>query len=701
MGSLNDTDQIDLGDDNRDVLFDVLPSFEMHRSIYDSRVSRPSRDQPPVYGDELATAATPATSANSEFELPNTITDDPEPAPYTSTVHTSSLTSDTLQSIGLDDPANIHRLRHFPPIPSLKVSIHFTKEPPAQFKEPIPESFLREYTSGDVLHGYVIVQNSSPNEIPFHMFYLTLSGMVSVTDQKSKKLHNRRFLHMIDMNASWTYGFITPSANIAYSFDKKDTDGAWMALPTDRVMKPNTAYKKFFSFKFPHRLLDNACAHGVEAHMMLPPSLGVNRFHKNGKYAKLDVNPDLGYGTTAERGSPLLLNDLSGHDVSISYVVNATFIGLDSNEKDSNGDDVSKIIAEDEHYIRFVPFGYNVPKTTTSFELSTLEKLIKCTIASAERRLLLGNDGSDEQIARLDNEIKQQQLHLRDEMTSSKVLTDSYGPSERSSFEVTGFLTSVGRAKFGSRDRKYDGVIKARARIPISGLPYTTIQQLQVKPHKHSPHPILSSYSKEERSSLSTLDLDLTFRPSDLSSLGQGSKAAKPPPIVSVNSSLVISNVISKHPIPISLPTNILMDQDAKSFQKMKQNFLELHQALSTTKEKLTTDDINPAEYIPQSLLNDSKVLSDLKMTTSIRPHVKVDINPATSDWNESPSTKEWTKKLTLDLHLAKSVKETLVPSFQTCLMTRFYAIELTIKFKGCSDKLIIRVPIRVRNIHE
>ena len=83
---------------------------------------------------------------------------------------------------------------------------------------------------------------------------------------------------MYDLNASYGYVQVPNSAGIQYEpFSHDTSDGSVIGLPTDRLLQPNIKYKKFFTFKFPHRLLDNACINSLLPHLLPPPSMGIDR----------------------------------------------------------------------------------------------------------------------------------------------------------------------------------------------------------------------------------------------------------------------------------------------------------------------------------------------------------------------------------------------------------------------------------------
>jgi hypothetical protein len=116
---------------------------------------------------------------------------------------------------------------------------------------------------------------------------------------------------MLDMNASWIFGWVSPSTNIRYKSGTKDWDGCVLEFDNRSILEPNTNYKKFFFFKVPYTILDNTCRHQQELHTLLPPSFGIDRYTNCGELSTITVNSTFHYGHNGTHVSPILKKDLS------------------------------------------------------------------------------------------------------------------------------------------------------------------------------------------------------------------------------------------------------------------------------------------------------------------------------------------------------------------------------------------------------
>ncbi|PSK39232.1 carbamoyl-phosphate synthase arginine-specific small chain [Candidozyma pseudohaemuli] len=249
----------------------------------------------------------------------------------------------------------------------LTIQIFVTKNVPRPNEPNELENKLKEYSCGDIVNGYVIINNTSHEDIDFGLFVVSLEGTVKALPQDSRendagkppsKFMLKKFLKMYDLNASYNYGVIPSSAGIQYDANSRDHyDGCILGLPDDRVLKAGEKYKKFITFKFPEMLLDNACPHDVMRHTMPPPSFGTDERFLNGQ--SLEVNKALGYGTSSVRGSPIKVRDFSFDNLSVSYAIEAKFIdkeNLEKLEKLLNGDESRYVVSKkSQFFLRFVP----------------------------------------------------------------------------------------------------------------------------------------------------------------------------------------------------------------------------------------------------------------------------------------------------------------------------------------------------------
>lgn len=386
--------------------FDVLPSFQMFQSILkrdDSQFSENLTVNPPLYGDTANSSPTPPgglspvssardhvtgsidgiTSRLNEYALNQQEEEeesyffnehDYDASENPATGGSAPITdSDTYGETVLDNIDRLPKLNNSP----IDIQIYVTKRIPQPNQSNELETRLKMYSSGDFVNGYIIITNTSDEPVDFGLFVVTLDGTIKTTqgspNANSPDLHRfnkvliKKFLKMYDLNASYGYTQIPNSAGIEYEAFTKDLhDGCELGLPNERILRPHTKYKKFFTFKFPYKLLDNSCVHDVLPHILPPPSMGLDKtcFYNRGD--TITLNKALGYGFLNVRGTPLLTKDYSFDNISVSYTIEAKFIDKlnaknqkdplsqhEINDPNSLGDYV--ISKHSQYFLRFVP----------------------------------------------------------------------------------------------------------------------------------------------------------------------------------------------------------------------------------------------------------------------------------------------------------------------------------------------------------
>ncbi|ODV81713.1 uncharacterized protein CANTADRAFT_3792 [Suhomyces tanzawaensis NRRL Y-17324] len=385
--------------------FDILPSFQMFQSILrrdDSQFNENLSVKPPVYGDTQNSSATPPSGLSpvtsndnvldgisdrlNETELHNDsdgsqdyVFDDENEghavSPRNEQAHNHNIAV-TVHESGHSPLDNIDMLAKAPNSP-IDIKIFVTKRVPLPNSQNELETRLKEYTSGDVVNGYVVITNKSDKPVDFGLFTVSLEGTIKSTDKnlnsgpldahKYNKIIVKKFLKMYDLNASYGYTQVPSSAGVEYeAYTIDPTDECQIGLPPERILKPNSKYKKFFTFKFPNKLLDNSCFNSLFSHLVPPPTLGLDRtcFHNRGE--TIQLNKALGYGFLNMRGTPILTKDYSFEDVSISYTIEAKFIDKlnASNQKhafseneinDPNSSSEYVISQSSKYFLRFIP----------------------------------------------------------------------------------------------------------------------------------------------------------------------------------------------------------------------------------------------------------------------------------------------------------------------------------------------------------
>ncbi|KAG0671168.1 hypothetical protein C6P45_001181 [Maudiozyma exigua] len=446
--------------DNSDIVVDVLPSFEMyntlHRYIPQGNVNPDLHDFPPNYCDVQAqnryNLQASNTSSSSSSTTTTTMLPPQNPAeqltnlhsnhPSTTSIinnlhplttqHLSIQSTRNIDESNLDDITSIQddinedenifidKLYTLPKKPTaIDIDIRITRHPSHPPEKPEEESILKEYTTGDVIHGYCVVENKSTQPLKFEMFYVTLEAYISLIDRQKGKRTVKRFLRMVDLSASWSYGNILTGSGFKLIPDQKDFDNSLVGLSNRRILEPGVKRKKFFMFKFPKQLLDVTCKQEHFAHCLLPPSFGIDKYRNNCKYSGIKVNRVLGCGHLGSKGSPILTYDLVDENISINYTIDARIVGKDQITKQLN------IMKEKEYNIRYIPFGFDSSLVGERDPTSQLKDMIKLV----DERL----DAINTVFSRLENNepIKNQDIHGTDlsgtiendtELDSSEIL---------------------------------------------------------------------------------------------------------------------------------------------------------------------------------------------------------------------------------------------------------------------------------------
>lgn len=298
----------------------------------------------------------------------------PEGESYTHNEAQITASHDTYGHTVLDNIDKLPKLHNSP----IDIQIYVTKRVPQPHVSNELETRLKEYSIGDMVNGYIIITNTSDEPVDFGLFIVTLEGTVKATERvnspnsidhgKVRRMLMKKFLKMYDFNASYGYGYIPSSSGVEYDpLSLDEFDGSIFGLPDERILQPHQKYKKYFTFRFPEKLLDNSCINSVLTHVLPPPSFGVDKTCFFNKGSSILLNKALGYGFLNTRGTPLLTKDFAFDDVSVSYTIEAKFIDklndkakdpmshLDINDQiDVNVNDYV-ISRSSQYFLRFIP----------------------------------------------------------------------------------------------------------------------------------------------------------------------------------------------------------------------------------------------------------------------------------------------------------------------------------------------------------
>jgi hypothetical protein len=760
--------------------FDILPSFQMFQSILkrdDNQFNENLLVNPPVYGDMTNSSPSPSTTVSptisnsptidetvsgltnaiDEYQLNQQPIDENFNFDETNAEEHNRNVEVTENTYGHSPLDNIDRLPHSRSSP-LDIQIYVTKRVPVPNATNELETRLKEYTSGDLVNGYIIITNTSSKPVDFGLFTVSLEGTIKATERnlhattldahKYNKILMQKFLKMYDFNASYGYTHVPNSSGIEYvAFTTDESDGTILGLPDNRSLLPNTKYKKFFTFKFPHRLLDNTCLQGLLPHILPPPSMGLDStcFYNRGE--TLELNKALGYGFLNIRGTPLMTKDYAFDNVSISYTIEAKFIDKrnDKNQKtaishdnvnEPNAENEYEISKSNQYFLRFIPDlkeQYEYCNRCLSFENENYQstgidgKFMDQFLQLKTWRSI--NEWNYTIEKEIDNKLSRQGLNL-EELKAKSLYTMNNTLTNKSIQKL-----NVKDQIYNQLNREYDdhyiyqqqrmlgnkipvpiygkkkkmflstpiniGTLDLYVKIPDRVIEYSAPKLLMkynnpIKVNGLSEDlglsPVLSHmselYNRDNDDLIQALDLDLLFTPIDSS--------IKPPNIASVDVNIVFWSYNTEYPLPFEVGNDFLytnIDEEDKlnddSVEITRKNIQHLKDRAFNYISFLQSNDIEVSKksYL---YLNSIKSLGIKKDT--IQDYFKSytaannpDLN-SESSWHahQVPSKKmKWTKKLSIPLTVTNKNNINLLPSFQSCLVGRSYCLQVVVKFKG------------------
>ncbi|SCU99907.1 LAMI_0G01618g1_1 [Lachancea mirantina] len=831
LDSLSSSNELKACDKSKDgdkpkenIMIDVLPSFEMynalHRHIPQGNINPDLHDYPPTYQeiqDQAASLPLDGRNGSTTEQLAEggstSIHRSGSADAFMNThqrvsfpgLETFSTVQEPIQDDVHDsDNINIDKLYTLPKLTTpIDISIRITKHAVDPNQKPEEESILREYTSGDIINGYIIITNRSSRPLKFEMFYVTLEGYASVVDRDCGKRTVKRFLRMVDLSASWSYSTIEVANGVDYKCGQLDYENCVIGLNNNRILEPDVKYKKYFLFKLPSQLLDISCKHEQFTHCLVPPSYGIDRTRFGGKYSGIKVNSMLGYGHFGTKGSPILTNDLSGEEISINYTLDAKIVGKDPKTRSLH------IMREAEYNLRFIPFGFCRPlsgESKASKQVKDFTNLIQDRINALEK--VFGRLERNENITSsdihnsdlrgsIDDEtevdaadilrLKLNQLYVSNREDSAHssfpIRNGKMGDRKQASIETQfnynfrtksksssklkkGIFSGLGASQPASNvgvSQTKSGVIVLSTEIPKAGLPYIKPSLLK----KSNTLDARSQHNQENwlslRDSLSPDDLQLlTELRIQLKCLQANNlEPHDPPEVVGVTTELLCLTARSINSIPIKLSPDILLVpeklNEVKSiFRKFKteiialqakfyENSTRLNELFNASRVFPTQHELKFSDFISQQMLTDIESLSFLNSNVQVLHNVfkkQSQALAAEEDSIQTASSKngsgggiltstlsgsssslsshtssservkrqllhEWIKgenggfqrSITVKLALVEDMHETLIPSFESCLISRMYCIRVNIKFEGQVGTAHLDVPVRIRNL--
>ena len=778
--------------------FDVLPSFQMFQSILkrdDRQFQEDLSSLPPGYGDVTNSSPTPPTLSPSnsrdrtideaierlnEYGLAqerdemnndeylfeehdhnnhnnnnNNNTLLPVGSTVNANVHNQNIevTHDTYGHSPLDNIDKLHKLPHSP----IDIQIYVTKQIPQPNANNDLETRLKEYTSGDFVNGYITVINKSHEPVEFGLFTVSLEGTIKSVERnphattttsgltnKFLKILMKKFLKMYDLNASYGYVQVPNSAGIEYEpFSHDLSDGSVIGLPTDRLLQPNIKYKKFFTFKFPHRLLDNACINSLLPHLLPPPSMGIDRtcFYNRGE--GIQLNKALGYGFLNVRGTPMLTKDYSFDDLSISYTIEAKFIDrLNSTEpishdeiNNNNATAAEYVISKNaQYFLRFIPDlkeqvqyckrfqigGYPVNGIGGKFMQQYLNKLtwkdIKLQNFEVEKEI-------DEKLLHMElspEEVKNKNLIINVNNENTTTNNNKNDNSLRQEFKPPSceienniIITKIPTEIFGKKKKMIlsslvkIGELKLSVIIPDKIIPYASPrllmkynnskQQLQDDEEEEldSLRPVLSHmdeiYNRNKEDIIDSIKLKLEFITTD--------NNIRAPEIQSVDVNIIFWSYSTDYPIPFELGYDFFYTNENNQDEYIKDPVEITRSNLQNLKDQVS----NYISFVKENKISLSRdtflYLKSIKSLGVKKDTIKdyfqiiTDSNLLNHEgsWkveqlNNNSKGFRYCKDLTIPLTILNKNNVNLLPSFQSCLVGRLYCLQVMVRYKGTNN---------------
>ncbi|KAI5956154.1 hypothetical protein CANMA_004584 [Candida margitis] len=521
----------------------------------------------------------------------------------------------------------------------LEVGITFTETVgQVGIKSAIIDPTAKEFKQGDFIHGYVTIKNTTKSPIKFDMVYVLFEGVSALNEIDNSRNHN--FLTMVDLFASWSYANIDRLVT-----DKGDPhdwcpgeidplDGTSLSIDARRLFQPGVTYKRFFTFKVPLKLLDDTCEKSLPSHVELCPTFGLNRE---------SIPASLALGSDHVR-------DLAMVNCYISYSVSATIVGRATSFDLDVVNDRYIVAKRDKAPIRLIPdsayFDYDANTRYRAF-VHTIEELLCPTLNPV---------------------ISQETLKVK-QLYSQKA------------FEKSGYYQCV----------------QPFRKKTLTGSSSTGLIALSSKKDWYR-----IKYTPPNHGFKSELTIPVEVRYS-----GPSQKVE----IKKVDVELVAMTIQSKsHPIPIEFTKEMLFNDQEVLSKPTTSNF----DSLVVTKfynylQKLNKAVKNGAK-IEYQIYKDVKTLASLSTkyinltvpNAFYRDNRKAKLSDIPWEEEESDLVKKFSIGADLGKCSLKGVnrvisgldKITLVPSFQSCYISRMYYLKVGIKTNGAN--LSLSLPLRI-----
>ncbi|RCK60540.1 Ubiquitin ligase-binding protein BUL1 [Candida viswanathii] len=735
MSPANQSQSID------DTINTILPSYDMFTSTVGKTLDTHNDEdddlQPPCYNNTVrnnsyqsdvssATATSDASAGLNTMSLSSSRTSVEESMLQGTDENGSFIVADESTCYWKETILdNVHRLPNLTfekhkVSEAVNIEVHFTKDICEIGKKPeLIDPHVYEFNQGDLLNGYVIIQNRSDKPIHYDMFYLLFEGNFMVANpanlQDRVPVKIRKFLEMFDFSASWNEGninrLVTDVRNPYVCEDIRDPiDGAALCFGDKKFIYPGITYKRFFTFRIPNNLLDSECnEHGLSKHVELPPTMGMPRW-------------EIAHFPERARNK---IKDFSMLDTSVSYGVMARFIGRKSTWESDFGeikitaDNTRLINAKGDEYVilkeltnhfRIVP---KTPAPTDSersmkllenklmynnFILRIKEKIDQGNqlIESIEAGNFTGSVEIGRRLSETELELaKCSQLYRPDNIRDAK-----FNPDRKEYYET--FLPLVKKSITGTKSLGTLQLSTPKKEYCICYIPPIRFRQ--------------GSIDKRVNSWKFDIPLDLSVKFPSIST-----KSPNVPTIKGISAEFVVVTLRSdKYAIPIELNHDLLFNKvNTGQFHDNDNVFNNLISPIRQECSKLYSiaKSLGAENFrMEKQLVDDLKAIGQLKQQSLnlVVRGLKVNgktFNKDSVKWTVNQESAHASVTLGIDLEglmlkgelvaakLGKAYDRfSLVPNFQSCYMSRMYHIRLTVHLSNGAYSNI-KVPVRVGKV--
>lgn len=635
--------------------------------------------------------------------------------------------------------ANVHKLQNLADAGNLRanhldINVTFTDRVCQKGQRPdIVDLSQREFKQGDFIHGYVTIQNTHLEPVPFDMVYVVFEGVLAVVNSSNGPRDQKqpptvlKFLNMLDLFASWSYANIDRLATDSgdphdWCVGETDPyDNTVLSIDIKRLFQPGVTYKRFFSFRVPDRLLDDNCdVHSLDCHCNIPPTLG----------------PAINLNTLkrSHKHSHTAIKDFSLMDTSVNYSVSARVIGRLSQYTSFCAKDLYVLVNEASRPIRVLP--YTSDEAYRSYWASKVNACYKVFVNDVHKKIEQGEQVLSAKRSESSLLLSMSNLLSPQLSRTSTAQTPLVAEKVRHLYHVSHSETKkLGSDKFDDantylhlspyRKKSLAGHSKVLGVFSLL-TPKKYYRTVYVPPPMFR-NPFVGFNTKI------TIPVDLSYY------YDESTGIQTPPEPKSLSVELVVLTVRSKkHLIPVELNhemcfrDHVVDDLELKRAPEEPENFdsivikpfHESYMRLVSLMKNIGFD--NDAFRVETLFFKDIKSLATLQTKYINLQIPKVDIESCTETsegLHKSPSTIPWTgsystsnpnykiltknMKITVDLGNCRlkgaeggSNKYAfdsfcLVPEFQLCLMARFYYFKINVKHKNGATQTV-HVPVSI-----